>query len=305
MPLRTRSIVLLLLALTACSSAPVQKKPQRSSRPLPAVTVQIDPDNNKKPGAYHLDDGPGTAPVDISSIPEPVPIDEPELPRANQPYTVEGEVVSPVHGRYAYSARGIASWYGKRFHGRKTASGERYDMYAFSAAHRTLPIPSYARVTNLKNGKSVVVRVNDRGPFHKKRMLDLSYAAAVKLDFVNSGEASVLVERVLPGGRPLPPAPAPEEDIAVNSVTDLQQDKVYLQLGSFKKASSARALFTRMKAHPDNGAPLILLQHNGNSRVLCGPYDDEGSARDAMRGLREKTGRPTVLYRPTAVVAQR
>jgi rare lipoprotein A len=102
-----------------------------------------------------------------------------------------------------FQQRGTASWYGKRFHGGSTASGERYDMYKMSAAHPVLPIPSYARVTNLANGRSVVVRVNDRGPFHDGRIIDLSYAAAYKLGYVAAGSARVLVEQVIPGGAPL------------------------------------------------------------------------------------------------------
>src|SRR5262249_30746390 len=101
----------------------------------------------------------------------------------------------------AYRARGVASWYGRAFHGKRTASGERYDMYAMTAAHTILPIPSYARVTNLANGRSIVVRINDRGPFHSGRIIDLSYAAAYKLGYVGAGSAKVEVEAILPGKR--------------------------------------------------------------------------------------------------------
>lgn len=311
MPLPHRCIVLLLVTLTACSSAPVAKKTAPHSKPMPAVTPQLDPDSGKKPGGYHLDDGPPPAPPDIASLPEPVPVEEPELPRANQPYTVQGEVVTPERGKRAYNAEGIASWYGKRFHGRKTASGERYDMYAFSAAHRTMPIPSYARVTNLRNGRSVVVRVNDRGPFHKRRLIDLSWAAAAKLDFINSGEARVRIERVLPGasgGSPVAEIPQGDKPAAALSSADLEAGSVYLQAGSFKKEGSARALIERLqaaastdKASPD---PLILLQTGSLYRVLSGPYADESSARAAIPGLRQRFGSPVVIYRPAVVAAR-
>ena len=305
MPLPHRCLVLLLVALTACSSAPVAKKPAPHSKPLPAVTPQHDPDSGKKPGGYHLDDGPPTAPPDVADIPEPVPVEEAELPRANRPYTVEGEVVTPERGKRAYNVEGVASWYGKRFHGRKTASGEKYDMYAFSAAHRTLPIPSYARVTNLKNGKSVVVRVNDRGPFHKRRLIDLSWAAAAKLDFIHSGEARVRVERVLPGdGGASPVAQVPTQETPALTTADLDAARLYLQAASFRKEASARALIERLRHSAAGDETLILLRTDGLYRVLCGTYADEASARDAMPALRERLGHAPVIYRP-AQLAQR
>ena len=128
----------------------------------------------------------------------PQPQVEPIKASTARPYTVFGQTYTPMAQVAPYKARGTASWYGKRYHGQPTSSGEIYDMYAMTAAHPTLPIPSYARVTNLRNGKSVVVRINDRGPFHSDRLIDLSYAAAYKLGIITSGSDLVEVESIIP-----------------------------------------------------------------------------------------------------------
>ena len=153
-------------------------------------------------GSYYKGDGPGGAPpVNLDKIADATPRSEPLNRGANEPYSALGRKYVPYTSLQVYRARGVATWYGRKFHGKKTASGERYDMYAMTAAHTILPIPSYARVTNLANGKSVVVRINDRGPFHADRVIDLSYAAAYKLGYVNAGSAKVEVEAILPGKR--------------------------------------------------------------------------------------------------------
>jgi rare lipoprotein A len=163
---------LLLMLLAACGSAP-QK------------------------GGYYKDDGPGErVPANLADA---VPRVEPLHKWANRPYKAMGKEYVPMTRLAPFRQRGLASWYGKRYHGQKTSSGEVYDMYAMSAAHPTLPIPSYARVTNVANGRSVVVRINDRGPFHSARIIDLSYAAAYKLGYVTAGSAQVEVESVIPG----------------------------------------------------------------------------------------------------------
>lgn len=160
-------------------------------------------------GAYYLDDGPGAhPPFDLASIPDAVPRPEPLLPRTMRPYSVFGRTYTPMTQVEPFRERGIATWYGRRYHGQPTSSGERYDMYAMSAAHPTLPIPSYARVSNVANGRSVVVRVNDRGPFLRDRVIDLSYTAAAKLGYVEAGSAEVDVELVtqFDGAAPTPAA---------------------------------------------------------------------------------------------------
>jgi rare lipoprotein A len=151
---------------------------------------------------YYKGDGPGgPPPANLDRIADAKPRSEPLNHGANTPYTALGRRYVPYTSLKPYRARGVATWYGRKFHGKKTASGERYDMYAMTAAHTTLPIPSYARVTNLANGKSIVVRINDRGPFLADRIIDLSYAGAYKLGYLNAGSAKVEVEAILPEKR--------------------------------------------------------------------------------------------------------
>jgi rare lipoprotein A len=165
----------------------------------------------KKGGGYYLDDGPGdNPPADLASIPDAVPRNEPFRQANMRPYVALGKSYAPMTTLESYRERGIASWYGRRYHGQRTASGEVYDMYGMTAAHTTLPLPSYVRVTNIRNGKSIVVRVNDRGPFLSDRLIDLSYTAAYKLDVLGGGSAWVEVEAILPGsGPPMRVASAP------------------------------------------------------------------------------------------------
>jgi len=156
----------------------------------------------KRPGGYYKDDGPGDS-AKLAAVPDAVPRAEPLHRYANRPYEALSRKYVPLTRVSTYTQRGAASWYGKGFHGKPTSSGEPFDMYKMSAAHPILPIPSYARVTNLANGRSVVVRVNDRGPFHAGRAIDLSYAAAYKLGYVAQGSAQVQIEQIVPGGAPV------------------------------------------------------------------------------------------------------
>jgi rare lipoprotein A len=154
---------------------------------------------SKRPGGYYKDDGPGPSPPrNVEAIEDAKPRAEPLHRNANNPYTVFGRQYVPAKAVRPFKQRGTASWYGKKFHGQRTSGGEIYDMYKMTAAHPTLPIPSYARVTHLGSGKSAIVRINDRGPFHAGRIIDLSYAAAAKLGFVNTGNAPVEIEAILP-----------------------------------------------------------------------------------------------------------
>jgi rare lipoprotein A len=150
-------------------------------------------------GGYYKDDGPhANPPANLDRVPDAVPRAEPLSRSANRPYSALGRDFVPMTRLQPFRQTGVASWYGKRYHGRKTSSGEVYDMYRMTAAHPTLPIPSYARVTHVKSGKSVVVRINDRGPFRSGRIIDLSYVAAYKLGYVQAGEATVDVELIIP-----------------------------------------------------------------------------------------------------------
>ena len=154
--------------------------------------------SSAKKGGYYKDDGPhDNPPSNLERVPDAVPKSEPLSRWANRPYSVLGKDYVPMTRLQPFSQRGLASWYGKRYHGQKTSSGETYDMYQMTAAHPTLPIPSYARVTNVKNGRSVVVRINDRGPFRSDRIIDLSYVAAYKLGYIEAGQAMVQVEAIV------------------------------------------------------------------------------------------------------------
>jgi rare lipoprotein A len=227
-------------ALSACGTVPrqearVERPPQtarkpavRAPAPAPAPAA---PARFPRGGGYYLDDGPGdTPPADLASVPEPVPQLEPLRRATMRPYVVMGQTFTPMTELAPYKARGVASWYGRRYHGKQTSSGEIYDMYAISAAHPTLPIPSYARVTNVATGLSVVVRINDRGPFLDSRLIDLSYTAAHRIGVLGGGSALVEVESIIPdasgpatayaSARPAPrkpavPAPAVQEPAPV------------------------------------------------------------------------------------------
>ena len=155
--------------------------------------------SSTKKGGYYKDDGPdANPPANLDKVPDAIPKIEPLASGANKPYKVFGQAYTPDVSGGTYKVRGRASWYGKKFHGSSTSNGERYDMYAMTAAHTTLPIPSYVRVTRVSNGKSIVLRVNDRGPFHSDRIIDLSYVAAYKLGMLGPGSSEVVVERIMP-----------------------------------------------------------------------------------------------------------
>ena len=147
----------------------------------------------------HRPDGPPRRGVDLGAIPDAIPRAEPRSRYGNPPaYTVFGKTYHVLDSSRGYVERGIASWYGRKFHGRRTSSGEPYDMLAMTAAHKTLPLPTYARVTRLDTGQSIIVRINDRGPFHDDRIIDLSYAAAARLGMQHSGTAPVEVRAIDP-----------------------------------------------------------------------------------------------------------
>ncbi|HTD07095.1 septal ring lytic transglycosylase RlpA family protein [Undibacterium sp.] len=192
------------LLLAACGSAP---KMPASETPRTASTVAKSapsipslPKAGSGKGAYYKDDGPGDNPPEgLEFTVDPIPVVEAYSKSGNKPYAVFGKTYTPITDTTTpFVQRGIATWYGKKFHGQKTSSGELYDMYKITAAHPTLPIPSYARVTNLANGKQIIVRINDRGPFHSTRIIDLSYTAALKLGYLSSGSSQIEVERLLP-----------------------------------------------------------------------------------------------------------
>lgn len=230
--LRFILIATVCLLLAACGSTP-QRPVATAPAPgpdtqAPAITVkpQVPPSSGVvRPGGYYKDDGPGDdPPPNLADVPDAQPRTEPLHRFANEPYSALGQNYTPARELAPFRQLGLASWYGRMFHGKKTSSGEPYDMYAMTGAHPTLPIPSYARVTNVNNGKSVVVRINDRGPFHPGRVIDLSYAAATRLGYASTGHTLVRVESIMPddaeilaaagkpaaaaGGKAAPPAGA-------------------------------------------------------------------------------------------------
>jgi rare lipoprotein A len=185
-------ILVSIAILVACGGSPTIKPttPHTSSTSAKSQTT-------KKSGGYYLDDGPGeNAPANIDSIPSATLKTEQPSKRANKPYMALGQQYTPMTAYSPYKKEGVASWYGKRYHGKQTSTGEIYDMYAMSAAHTILPIPSYAKVTNPANGRSVIVRINDRGPFKNDRLIDLSYAAAYQLRITQQGSGLVVVEAI-------------------------------------------------------------------------------------------------------------
>ena len=204
-PIAWWALVLPLSFLAACGGQQTRPPEAAGSSLEPARQAAKAPRKSnvvqKRGGAYYKDDGPGDEiPDNLDDIPDAQPRLEPLHRFANRPYVVLGKAYEPHASLRPHQERGIASWYGKKFHGQKTSIGEPYDMFAMTAAHPTLAIPSYVRVTNVSNGKSVVVRVTDRGPFHADRVIDLSYLAAYRLGYVDNGSTLVNVESILPEG---------------------------------------------------------------------------------------------------------
>ncbi|HEY8681969.1 MAG TPA: septal ring lytic transglycosylase RlpA family protein [Rhodanobacter sp.] len=227
----------------------------------------------------------GPAP-DISKLVEPVPKREPRSLYGNKsPYSVLGQTYRVLPTARGYDERGIASFYGNKFHGYKTSSLENYDMYAFTAASKTLPLPSYARVTNLQNGKSVTVRINDRGPFHQDRVIDLSYAAAVKIGIWPKGTGLVEVRGIDPGESlpELPPA----------AVVTTGKPGIYLQVGAFSDADNAERVAQRLRQAHLAPVQVVAAEINGHSisRVRVGPLSDVENA-DQVSARIEDMGLP-------------
>jgi len=271
--LRFLCALVLALALAACGSTP-----------------------KRQPGnGYYLGDGPGdNPPSNLDSLPDAKPRVEPLNKYANRPYTVLGKTFVPETRFVHYKERGVASWYGRKFQGQKTSSGEPYDMYAMTAAHPTLPIPSYARVTSLRNNRSVIVRINDRGPFYGGRLIDLSYAAAYKLGIAAQGSGIVEVESVLPGSetlvaqvpKPVEPDPALPPVPAQVVPASVEAGGIYLQLGAFASKSNAEEFLTRLRSQLAGfGETLSIFTKGGLFRVHAGPYRTRSEAEHAADRL--------------------
>jgi rare lipoprotein A len=335
--LQWAAILAAALMLGACGSTPRRGAVVRDA----GVTAQkpgaaAAPPRSARGGAYYQDDGPGDKPpANLDQIPDAEPRVEPLARAANNPYTVFGQQYVPFKSLEPYRQRGIGSWYGRKFHGQRTSSGEPYDMYAMTAAHATLPIPSYARVSNIANGRNVIVRVNDRGPFHSGRLIDLSYAAAYKLGYASAGSATVEVESIMPEEMPLiaarrrqaasavAAAPAPEPvrppaaarpaaqvvlvaaaappaapEAAQSLPMDADARGVYLQLGAFSARENAENFRVRVYQQLAwlNDA-IRIFARDGMYRLDLGPYRDRGEAA----GMAEKI-RDALQFQPLIVV---
>ena len=274
-------LLALALALAGCGAAP-----RKEAEPAkPGVF-----------GKYYADDGPPEkVPENLAQIPDAVPRDEPFHRWANRPYTVFGHTYVPVVDKAPTRERGMASWYGRMFHGRKTASGEVYDMFAMTAAHKTLPIPSFARVTNVNTGKSVVVRINDRGPFHSGRVIDLSYAAAMRIGIAGAGSGLVDVERILVplAGEMVAASPTPPPAMADVETPIVAQEAsaLWLQLGAFSSAENAEAFRERAAVSmPWILEPVQVSARDGLYRVRLGPYRNRQEATAIADKVRASLG---------------
>lgn len=303
------------LVLTACGSAP-QRTAEAPRKPVPVEERGSAPALPGS-GGYLAGDGPGAdIPANLDQTPDAVPRSEPLHRYANRPYVALGKNYTPLTEPGNFKERGIASWYGKKFHGQRTSSGEVYDMYGMTAAHPTLPIPSYARVTNVANKKTVVVRVNDRGPFLHDRVMDLSYVAAHKLGLVGNGSTEVEVESIVADSvvtapiaiaepvksEPLPPAvvpvapspapaPAAAVDAAVAAAAPAAAGNTYLQLGAFRSQQGAESFLARMRADLGiAGKQIGLFLKDGLVRVHLGPYASADEAKAIAEKLQSKLG---------------
>jgi rare lipoprotein A len=253
--------VLVAIVAAGCAGAP-KRAPPPSAPPPSAPSARA-------PEALPAVPVPRPSEAELLALPDAVPKTEPRAQLGNPPfYEVFGQRYSVLESSRGYLERGVASWYGPDFHGVRTSVGEPYDMYSMTAAHKTLPLPAYARVTNLRNGRSVVVRINDRGPFKANRIIDLSYAAALKLDMIREGTTLVEVRSLEPDGPP-PPVPPPSE--------------LYAQAGAFAVADNAERLRDRLIAA---GIGTVFLRSDAVAghtlyRVRIGPIESV-AAYDAL-----------------------
>ncbi|WP_104098957.1 septal ring lytic transglycosylase RlpA family protein [Stutzerimonas kunmingensis] len=300
--------------LASCSSAPT---PSSAPRKSTGISGPGDYSRPHKDGAPWWD-------VDVSQIPDATPMPHYGRYKAN-PYTVLGKTYFPISDGRRYSATGTASWYGTKFHGQPTANGEKYDLYGMSAAHKTLPLPTYVKVTNLDNGRTVVLRVNDRGPFYSDRIIDLSFAAAKKLGYAESGTARVKVEGIDPQqwwadqGRPVPTMMAQPEMIASKPASNVAQpieqytpppqqhaaatvplevdakknaspaaSGLFLQVGAFANPDAAQLLKDKLSGVVSAPVFISSVVHNQQTlhRVRLGPIDTPDEAMQLEESVR-------------------
>ena len=293
---------------------------QRGMTPIRCLALVVGCGSAPKRGGYYENDGPPErAPTDLAETPDAEPRVEPFLARANRPYTALGRNYTPLTSDVAFRQKGTASWYGKQFHGNRTASGEIYDMYAMTAAHPTLPIPSYVRVVNPRNGKAVIVRVNDRGPFKNDRIIDLSYGAATKLGIAGAGTGEVEIERLTftqiasgdwrrgtsqvarEGQNPTASLATPPVSATTAAPTAARWS---VQVGAFADQGNAEDLAGRVATVlgfsegdlPGNARDARVERHDNAFRVLVGALPDRASALALAQQLERLLGRPAVPF---------
>ena len=244
-----RSLIFFIIVfLTGCQSVIVDK-----------------PDPTSKEGGYYSDDGPDkNIPQNLDFVEDAVPKAEPIAKRAVRPYKVFGKKYIPLKKIVPFKEKGYASWYGKKYHGNKTSIGEVYDMYQMTAAHKTLPLPCFVKVTNIKNNKTVIVRVNDRGPFIKDRIIDLSYAAAHRLDIIEKGSEEVEIEVIVSN----------KKESKKNNTKGF-----FLQVGAFSKENNAIDLVEKIKAiSPENNKNIKIIKKSALYSVVIGPSSTKKEA---------------------------
>ena len=263
--LRISIVSAILLAVMACSSAPVPEQAPASPNA----------------GRYSISqDRAPTRIMDLSVIPEVIPQPLNRTMAGNRsPYTVLGKSYEVLTTEEGYSERGVASWYGEKFHGHDTSNGEVFDMYQASAAHKSLPIPSFLRVTNLDNNRSIVVRVNDRGPFHGDRVIDLSYAAALKLGYADRGTARVELESIVVTGASRESGVSAASSAGNQTLRVSSSDSKYLQVGAFSELHIAQKVSSRVEEM--TSLPVFIRTVNTSNnrtlhRVRVGPISDPG-----------------------------
>ncbi|WP_219116439.1 septal ring lytic transglycosylase RlpA family protein [Janthinobacterium sp. UMAB-56] len=327
-----------LLTLAACGTTP--QKSASTNVPLPSggkvkVPVRQDPTLPALPaagsgrGGYYKDDGPGdNPPANLRDVPDAEVRNEPYSTRSNRPYVVFGKTYTPITDNEPFTQKGTGTWYGKKFHGQRTSSGEIYDMYKMTAAHPTLPIPSYARVTSIDSGEQVIVRINDRGPFHATRVIDVSYTAALKLGFLRKGSHQVVVERLLPADidailaaraapKPVPSVVARSIDTPVETGAVVQPEVTavvdatvaapapaalargfYLQLGAYSRADNAEAGRAQLAPFAQTLGTLDVVPAGPLFRLYGGPFTSRADAARAAASLPASAGvKPIVIER--------
>lgn len=269
-------------ACTSRNKLPITRSTLRLAAALLVISSGFVACSSLKTG-LQSDDAPAN-PRDVSNIPDAVPRAEP-LSRYGNPesYKVYGKTYYPLPSSKDYRARGTASWYGTKFQGKRTSSGEPYDLYAMTAAHKTLPLPTYVEVTNLKNGRSVIVKVNDRGPFHEDRLIDLSYTAAAKLDILQYGTGQVEIRAINPQHTagtttPADTAPAPTQE----------NDALYLQVGAFSSLGNAQRLQDDLLSQNIGGVRIVETSTDDGTffKVQVGPLPSHMEANRVTQELK-------------------